>query len=279
MFRALPSSLLVAFGAIALAAVVSCLLIGFGGVPFALGGPDSDASATREKSGLAHDLREKLAQPITLERGIDSNTPLQDALEFLGERYDFAIVVDHKAFAAIGLDKVGEISVHLPKLKNVPIEAVLRMLLSQVKGDTYSATFQMRDGHVEITTTLHQFMSTASMANSGRPNVPNVNLESHGQNLEEAFAYLADSTGINVIVDVRIRDKARRVKAPPLRDVPMDTAIRLMADMAELGVAITDNVFYVTDVENARVLRSEHEKWLSKFKPEEAPGALTPPMQ
>src|SRR5262249_37699251 len=157
---------------------------------------------------------------------------------------------DAQAFNAIGVQKVEEMPVQLPRMSGVPLATVLRMLVGQVKGDQYTGTYQIRDGYIEVTTTYHQFMNPITMAQSGRPTVPQVTIEARGQNLEEAFAYLSDTTGINVVLDPRVRERARRVTAQSLRDVPMDTALRLMADMAELGVAITDNVFYITDIDN-----------------------------
>jgi hypothetical protein len=158
-------------------------------------------------------------------------------------------------------------------MSGVPLSSVLRLLLSQIKGDTYVGTFHIRDDYVEATTTYHQFMSPMSLAESGRPHVPNVTIEARGQNLEEALANLADTTSINVVLDARARDRARKVTVTtPLRNVPMDTALRLLADMADLGVAITDNVFYVTDTDNARLMQSAHDKWLTRtgLRPEQS---------
>jgi len=39
-----------------------------------------------------------LEKPINLDKGIDHNTPLKDALEFLSDRFDVTILVDISAF-------------------------------------------------------------------------------------------------------------------------------------------------------------------------------------
>src|SRR5262249_23641567 len=56
-------------------------------------------------SGLGPEIRrrtialaKKLEQPIDLEKGIDKDTPLKDALEFLSDRYDLTILIDTEAF-------------------------------------------------------------------------------------------------------------------------------------------------------------------------------------
>jgi hypothetical protein len=256
----------VVLGAVGLAAVVACLVLVLGGVSAALGSGDPDPPVVYHGDVPNRSLREKLAQPITLDKGIGPSTTLKDTLEFLSETYGVPIIVDSLAFASIGVQKVEEQPVSMPIMRDVPLQTVLRLIVGQVKGDQYVGTFQLNGGRVEITTTYHQFMSTACLLDCGRPNTPIVSIEARGQNLEEAFAYLSESTDINVVVDARVRDRLRRVAAPPLRDVPMDTALRLMTDMADLGVAITDNVFYVTDVENARALNSEREKLISRFR-------------
>jgi len=282
---AMPVSFVVVFGAIGLAAVVSCLVMVFSGASLA-GIPDTEPSPYRDSSP-AHELRQKLSQPITLEKGIGPSATLNDALELLSDRYGLTIIVDSNAFAAIGVQKVEETAVQMPRMSGVPLATVLRLLVGQVKGDTYVGTYQINNDYIEVTTTYHQFMSPMSMAESGRPNVPSVTVEGRGQTLEEAFAYLADTTSINVVLDARVRDRARRTTlSTSLRAVPMDTALRILADMAELGVAINDNVFYITDVDNARAMQSAHDKWLARFglRPEEsngtggagAPGALVP---
>lgn len=281
---AMPVSFVVVFGAIGLAALVSCLVMVFSGSSLA-GGPEP-APFFYHESGSAHELREKLARPITLDKGIGPSATLNDALEFLSDRYELTIIVDANAFTQIGVQKPEEQSVQLPRMSRVPLATVLRLLLGQVKGDQYVGTYQIRDDYIEVTTTYHQFMSPISLAQTGRPNVPNVTIEARGQNLEEAFAYLADTTSINVVLDARARERAQRMTVnATLRNVPMDTALRILADMAELGVAITDNVFYITDVDNARAMQSAHDKWLTKtgLKGDESGGppglGSGPPMQ
>ncbi len=79
------------------------------------------------------ELREKLSKPIVLENGIEANTPLRDALEFLSDQYDVSILVDMEAFKAdentSGLE---DAPVRLPKISGVRFSMVLRLLLSQV---------------------------------------------------------------------------------------------------------------------------------------------------
>src|SRR5438552_6297395 len=56
----------------------------------------------KRESKLLHEAaeqtREKLKKPITLEKGIDANTPLKDVVEFLSDRFDFALIIDVGTF-------------------------------------------------------------------------------------------------------------------------------------------------------------------------------------
>jgi tetratricopeptide (TPR) repeat protein len=94
------------------------------------------------------DLQNKLSKPITLDKGIDPNTQLKDALEFLSDRYDITILVDSAAFKADNQDdNVEEKPVRLPKMVGVSLGTVLRLLTAQVNG-----TFLIRRDYVEVTT-------------------------------------------------------------------------------------------------------------------------------
>ncbi|MBL8798390.1 MAG: VWA domain-containing protein, partial [Planctomycetia bacterium] len=103
----------------------------------------------------ANQIHEKLSKPVNLEKGIDANTALKDALDFLADRYDLTIIIDSKAFEAIGVAKVEEQPVTLPRMVGVSMATVLRLLLAQVKGDVYTGTYLIRRDFIEVTTTYN----------------------------------------------------------------------------------------------------------------------------
>jgi len=103
----------------------------------------------------ANRIKEKLATPVNLDKGIDANTPLKDALEFLADRYDLTLIIDSKAFEAIGVQKVEEQPVALPKMVGVSMTTVLRLLLAQIKGDVYTGTYLIRRDYIEVTTSYN----------------------------------------------------------------------------------------------------------------------------
>ena len=75
--------------------------------------------------------------------------------------------------------------------------------------------------------------------------------------LAEALEELADATGFNIVLDPRVGDKAKASLTASLKGVPLETAVRVLADMADLKPVLLDNVFYVTTRANAAVLQAE----------------------
>jgi len=233
-------------------------------------------------------LRARLNQPITLENGIDANTPLKDALDFLGEQAKVQFLIDSNAFAAIGIQKVEEQPVQLPKMKEVSLARVLRLLLGQVKGDVYSGDWLVRPDCIEITTTYHVLVealgeepgmflvpgANPSQPTSGSPRILHVvHADIERQPLVEALQELAEPVGINVIVDPRIGDKGKTRVTATFNNVMVDTAVEVLADLADLKAVQVDRLFYLTTRENAKAFEAGR-----KPKRIELPGlGLRPP--
>jgi hypothetical protein len=114
-----------------------------------------------ENSGLTDDdpqtlaklkeLKTKMETGVTLD-GFEPNTPLKEALGFLTERYGITILMDTEAFKAdLQIMEPDNQPVKLPRMVNVRLETVLRLLLAQA-----SATFIIRRDYVEVTTPQRQ---------------------------------------------------------------------------------------------------------------------------
>lgn len=198
----------------------------------------------------AREVREQLAKPANLDKGIEGNTPLKDALDFLGEQYGLNFTINSEAFTAIGVQKVEEQPVHLPKMVGVPMSKVLQMLLSQIKGDEEVGTYLIRGGEVEITTSANA--SPSKWTGEARRFAPTVDADFDRVPLEEALRELAARTGMSIVLDIRVGENARKPVTATLNQVPVDTAVRVVADMTDLRMTVIDNVLYVTTRENAK---------------------------
>src|ERR1700740_1302210 len=87
-----------------------------------------------------------------------------------------------------------------------------------------------------------------------------VSADFQNQRLPAALRSLADDTGINNLVDAKIVEKANQVHvtAAPT-NVPVDTAVRRLADMGDFKAVAIDNVLYVTTRTNAATLLKEQQ--------------------
>jgi hypothetical protein len=100
-------------------------------------GPDPQPSAQQPApptDPVADALRKRLTARITLDKGIDQNTPLKDAMEFLADRYDLSFTADTNRFKADRVDRVEDLPVGLPPLFHVRLATVLQRLAKQVNG-------------------------------------------------------------------------------------------------------------------------------------------------
>ncbi len=94
-------------------------------------------------------IKELLDRPINLPKGIDANTPLRDALEFLSELQGVTILIDTAAFKAGGSPEPEQAPVGLPKMTNVSFSTVLRLLLAKMEP---GGTYLVRRDYIEVTT-------------------------------------------------------------------------------------------------------------------------------
>jgi tetratricopeptide (TPR) repeat protein len=93
------------------------------------------------------EMKNRLGRPVSLDKGFPDNTTLREALEFLSDRYDVTILVDGQAFKAEGTDAIEDQTVKLPRMTNVSLATVLRLLTAQVNG-----TYLVRRDFIEVTT-------------------------------------------------------------------------------------------------------------------------------
>jgi hypothetical protein len=206
-------------------------------------------------------MRDTLAKPVTLEIGLGDNTPLKEAVEFISDRYDITLLVATQAFEAEGTTDVEAQPVKLPKLIGVKLSTVLRLLAAQIHG-----TYLIRPDFVEI---LPIKRARPESWQEKRDLPPTVSAEFTQCSLAEALRELSDLSGITIVLDSRASDKAKAGVTATLRNVPIDTAVLILSDMAFLRPVPLDNVLYVTTKENAEELNAWHDKRYKKVNESE----------
>jgi len=220
-------------------------------------GPSS-ARADRERKAAA--LREQLATPIRFNGIDDPDVKIDDIFRYLERAYGIPFDVNAKAFKEDGVDEVlaRPIGREIPKMNNVPLNTLLRKILDRVPVES-GATWCVRGDAVEVTT----MPAYHAEFYPGRPNgpfPPLVVTTFEKTPLEDALKQLAEDTEGNVVLDVRAAEKGKTPVTARLTNVPLDTAVLLLADMAGLKSVEVDGVYYVTSKENARALREDQAK-------------------
>jgi hypothetical protein len=199
-------------------------------------------------------LSARLARTVNFP-GLDAKTTLGDALDLLAERYGVNLEVNEAAFKEAGLDNPREQMIEraVPKMNNARLETVLRKLLARLPGE---AAYMIRTDSIEITTRQAQKFEVWGAEYDG-PFLPLVHADFDHKPLAESLRELSDRTGFNIVVDARVASKAETPVTAKLTNTPLDTAVRVLADMADLKPFLTDNLLYVTTKENATRLEEQ----------------------
>lgn len=82
-----------------------------------------------------------------------------------------------------------------------------------------------------------------------------VSVDCDNTKFSAAVKQLAADCGANVVIDPRLKDKADAAVTLKLEDVPLESAVRLLAEVADLGTVRMSNVLFVTTADRAEKLR------------------------
>ncbi len=204
---------------------------------------------------------QKLAQHIKFDGIDDPRTTLMEALEKLTKLHDITFDINDKAFRFESIMEVGRAEIvaadPIPPMKNVRLSTVLSKILSRVPVPS-GATYLLRSDHIEITTGT--FTQAEVWGNYNGPKLPLVHVTLEKCPLEDAVKELAEQSGFNVVLDNRATERAKTTVSARLLNMPLDTALRLLADMTDLRTVHLDNVLYITTKENAADLRERLKK-------------------
>jgi hypothetical protein len=188
----------------------------------------------------------------------DPKTSLSEAVEMLSKVYNLSFDINEKALRNDGV--ANPLGCQIVEANPIPLikgelKKVVKSILARVPARS-GATYLIRKNVVEITT------NAAVRAELGMKKddelLPLVWEYFCEDSLAEALDTLSENGGYNVVLDPRVRGKTRdTLVTARLINVPVDTAVRLVADMAGLGVVRGDNSFYVTSPENANRMKEE----------------------
>ena len=225
-------------------------------------------------------LTSKLAKPVNFEGWTaDPKMTLQEALDKLADQYGLTFDVNEAAFKNDMIDDVLAKPVAekpLPKMNHVSLRTVLDKILTRIPTQT-GITYVLRRNVIEVTT--NAFLRPEIWgADYPGPFLPLVSADFQKRPLDEALKELADQADFNVLLDPRSAEKAKAPINARLSNMPLDTAVRLLANMAELKAYQVDNVLYVTTPENAARMEEEQQKAGQDKPPRLGSGRTMMPM-
>ncbi len=223
------------------------------------------------------EIRDALSKNVEFNGVDDPRITLIEVLDKLTNVYHVTFDINERAFEAESLNDIARTEVAnrspLPPMKTT-LERVLRKVLTRVPASS-GAVFLIRKDHIEITTRdairrelgLRKREPTKPLdddADANRPALPPLVWEDLNKvPLEKALSDIAANTGVNVVLDPRVEKKSSAEVTTTLRNVPVETAVEVLADMAGLSVVYRDNIVYVTTPENAeRLLKSK--RWFTE---------------
>ena len=170
--------------------------------------------------------------------------PLSLAIDMLREKSKINFVIDSLTIQqTLGFTPDQPPSPVDLDLKQVKVRAALRSILSP-----YGLSFASVGDTVVITT------EDMAMLRQMRQRV---NVDLNKVEFTEALKQLGRDTATNLIVDSRVEKEAKAPVSMQLEDVPLETAVRLLAEMAGLKPVRVGNVLFVTKKETANELRAD----------------------
>ena len=205
----------------------------------------SAAPAAPDKDGKADNPIEKLHAALdkTITIKIEKQ-PLSVAVEMLKKKTDILIVLDSLTIQ----QQLGFIPDQPPApvdvdAKDQPVRTVLRAIVAPY-GLSYAAV-----GDSVVITTEDVAML--------RQMHQRVNVDLSKVEFTTALRQLAKETATNLILDSRAEKDASAKVSLQLEDVPLETAVRLLSEMANLKPVRVGNVLFVTKKDIANELRND----------------------
>jgi len=159
----------------------------------------------------------------------------------------------------------------VPKMKGVRLETVLKRILARAQTPAGPVDYVLRREGIEITTArakIAEFYRSANHPPAGNDPLeegpdadqfrllPLVQVQFTRTLLDDALHTLANATDQSIVLDPRANEEPKPVTAT-LLNVPLDTAVELLANMAGLKVVTRDRVLFVTTKKNADAMEQE----------------------
>jgi type II secretory pathway component GspD/PulD (secretin) len=196
----------------------------------------------KETPNNAAAVRKALDQKINLDF---SSQNFQEAIDHLRQKTKLNIVLDTFVVQNMGVG-----------IPEVPTPVTLRSDGGKLRTalqnmlDRYQLTYVIVGDTVVITT--EEFGYQRQMRQR-------VDVDAKEMPLAEVLKKLSDDTGANLVIDPRQADKAKTKITLQLDDVTLETAVRLLSEVADLSSVRVGNVLLITSEARADKIRKENQ--------------------
>jgi DNA-directed RNA polymerase subunit K/omega len=214
------------------------------------------------------ELRDALAKTIHYGGLEDNKATLLDALDQVATQVkasrgvELTFDLNDNAFKAElpGMD-VGKMEVAatapIPPM-DAALSTVLKKILARIAIPS-GAVYVLRKDRIEITTGM--YVADEFYPRRARPPFsPLVIVSFENKPLDKALSELAGQTQRNVVLDVRAGKAGKTSITADFLNVPLNEAVLLLADMANLDSVPVGRTYYVTTRENAKTLRAAQQR-------------------
>ena len=186
-------------------------------------------------------LRKELDKPITIR--IDRQ-PLAAAVEALRNQTKINFILDSATIQQqLGFSPDAPPTPVEVDLKDVKVRSALRAVLAP-----YNLSFAPVGDAVVIST---------EEAATSRQMRQRISVDFDKVEFAVAFKQIARATGVNLVLDGRVGKEAAARVSLRLEDAPLETVVRLLAEMANLKPVRVGNVLFVTGKANANEIRQD----------------------
>src|SRR5207245_713576 len=94
--------------------------------------------------------------------------------------------------------------------------------------------------------------------------------------LEQVLRYLSEQSDQVVVLDSRLGEKGKTAVTATMLNAPLDSALFMLAEMANLRPVRLDTMYFVTSRENAEALEADWNRFLGKKRSSDVLPFLLP---
>lgn len=218
------------------------------------------ATTPQLPASSAEKMRQALDKTVTIDY---TGQSLQDVLNHFRDRTGLPVTVDHNAFLMTGLNVDAPIGQVELKAKNEKAGAVLRKLLNN-----YRLNYVIFEDSLLVTS--DEMVVIRQMRQRVSVNVEDVPLK-------KVVRELAKNHGVNLVIDPKVNVQAEAAVSLQVDNTGIETAMRLLAEMASLKAVRMGNVMFITTPEKAKTIREEEAHQFDNPLNPNVPGMGIPP--